>query len=679
MNYRDYFKNNKRAWAKKYRHLIPEGVDPKEFELGVEDELKDHPQLGPGGAAETAAQHLKKRKDWYSAADDAGLEQDECATCGCGDPTDNHSHDEAESGDEYDDNGGLPKVNGVLNIPHLGDPIRMAKIISVGPIGKGPANGELSGYSNVGGSGKGVTKDQGGVPANQSGDKEPITAGGHKPDNSIATKSVGGSVVPGEGQKQGGKNTVGTIADTAKLDESKQKVRRIVKEVLKEITFDKKSGKWVRLDEGGHKAGCKCGFCKNKGTFGKKKKEDKEDKTEEMDENTVDMKMGPSYKTVQPNLVQTSEKDWARTNQYDPEITEMYDEEEECMAEQRYTELANAPRNLNEAEIAEMKDLNEKIEKMALAKRNYGLSQGGVEPNVFEGRCEDFPCCGHAAGECPSRDPKIGKEVYPCAGCGGKLPANSRSSLCPRCITRLHRSMDQDATGQDAENLFGGGEGGYQNENTVNMKMGPSYKKVQPTLTKTSEDDFARTNQYDPEVSEGGEPSGDMQLSEEDIQSLMNDDHIGTSEPETLNTSPTVDTSRKGVEMGHPGQTGGFHNWKCHKCGHEITTKGGNAPLPERWKDGHVCHFVPDEEKDIAEAGGGAVQHSSMRTVGNGGNLPQDPDTRWANDLDEVTKKVSKAVKAIQKGQKTKKTKKNTKLKFQPTKHTTSGVHKRKT
>ena len=49
---------------------------------------------------------------------------------------------------------------------------------------------------------------------------------------------------------------------------------------------------------------------------------------------------------------------------------------------------------------------------------------------------------------------------------------------------------------------FGGGE--YQMEETVDMKMGPSYKAAQPTLAKTSDDDFARKNQYDPEISEAG-------------------------------------------------------------------------------------------------------------------------------------------------------------------------------
>ena len=772
MNYREFFKNKKPS-AKDIQSLMPEGVNQKQFNMGIKTE-KEHTD-DEFTAAKIAGDHLGEDPEYYTKLSAAGLEeegqeQEECATCGCGDPTDDHDddHDHEGFGDDqppYDDfNGGLPKLGGALSIPHLGDPIRMAKIISVGPIGKGPANGNLSGYSSMGGkgaTGKGVAKDQGGLEVTP--DSEPITAGGKKVDGGIATKSVGGSVVPGEGQEQGGKNTVGTIADTAKLDESKQKVRKIVKDVLKEITFDKKSGKWVRLDEGGHKAGCKCGFCKNKGNFGKKKKKDKEDKSEEMDE-TVDMKMGTSYKTVQPRMYKVQDDDFARTNQYEPEISEQYDEEEECMAEQRYTELANAPRNLNEAEIAELKTLREKIDKMQMAKRNYGLSQGGVEPNVFdEGRCEDWPCCGHEAGDCPSRDPKTGAEVWSCAGCRGKLPKNSRSSLCPRCIKRLHRSMDQDPTGQDADNLFGDPGGNYQNENTVNMKMGPAHKVAGKTQARVQADDQARTVQYDPEMTEGGEPSGDMKISEEEIQSLMKNEYslvggasgTGGEQPEQgpekhngfMASLSTLDAqagkelytalrkaltnrelqTREGVEaaqklmrailkkfpelaksqsqgmkevhdaskepvvqQGHKGQDG-FRLWICDKCGQEVSVSSTeHRPDPIRWDDGHICYFheapqpesgegIGSQPAGLGEAGGGAVQHSSMRTVGNGGNLPQDPDTRWADDLDEVTKKVSKAVKAIQKGQKGKKTKKNPKLKFQPAKHTTSGVHKRKT
>lgn len=33
----------------------------------------------------------------------------------------------------------------------------------------------------------------------------------------------------------------------------------------------------TQLTEGGHKAGCQCGFCKNKGKFGKKADDEKPD------------------------------------------------------------------------------------------------------------------------------------------------------------------------------------------------------------------------------------------------------------------------------------------------------------------------------------------------------------------------------------------------------------------
>lgn len=38
------------------------------------------------------------------------------------------------------------------------------------------------------------------------------------------------------------------------------------------------------LREGGHKAGCQCGFCKNKGSFGKKKDDGGEGKEKEKKE-----------------------------------------------------------------------------------------------------------------------------------------------------------------------------------------------------------------------------------------------------------------------------------------------------------------------------------------------------------------------------------------------------------
>lgn len=48
--------------------------------------------------------------------------------------------------------------------------------------------------------------------------------------------------------------------------------------------------------------------------------------------------------------------------------------------------------------------------------------------------CEDFPCCGHEAGQCPTHD-ENGNVVYRCV-CGIALPKNSYSSLCNSCLRR---------------------------------------------------------------------------------------------------------------------------------------------------------------------------------------------------------------------------------------------------
>lgn len=42
-----------------------------------------------------------------------------------------------------------------------------------------------------------------------------------------------------------------------------------------------------QLNEKGHKAGCQCGFCKNKGSFGKKKTEEKPDEKKPTAESIV--------------------------------------------------------------------------------------------------------------------------------------------------------------------------------------------------------------------------------------------------------------------------------------------------------------------------------------------------------------------------------------------------------
>jgi hypothetical protein len=578
MNYRDFFKN-KKTTAKDIQNLIPEGVDPKEFQKGIIAEI-EHTQ-DQLTAAIIAGKNLKADAHYYSKIQEhcgyCGEDDEGCGECEegsveehCGACQDDMGNEE-EMGSEYDDNNGLPKIGGALAVPHHGQPIMMGKIIQVGKMSGTPATGELSGMTNV--NKAGVAKDRGGIPANQPGDKEPITAGGKKNDSSIASKSVGGAVVPGEGQKQGGPNHQGTIANTAKLDENKEKVREIVKEVLKEIKFDKDSGKWMKINEGKHKSGCKCVFCANKGSFGKKSKSD--DKKEDMDENTVDMKMGPSHKVVQPRLYKTSEDDFARTNEYEPEISEMYDDEEECMMNERYVELANAQRNLTESELAELKILREKIDKLS--------------------------------------------------------------------------------------------------EANVNMKMGPSYKVVQPTLAKTSEpDQFSRTNEYDPEVSE------EMELDEKKkkfLQKAIKPSHKGYCTPMS---KPTCTPRRKALAKRlKPG--GDLYKGSRDEGveeGKDVEEVGGQIVQHRSYR---TVRDVPQNPKarwsdEIDEVGGHIVQHRSYSTIN---DAPQNSEARWSHEVDEGSK-PSKVVKSIQKGMKPKTTLKNPKLKFQKAKKTTSGVHKRK-
>ncbi|MBV5345019.1 MAG: hypothetical protein JZU63_05535, partial [Rhodoferax sp.] len=51
-------------------------------------------------------------------------------------------------------------------------------------------------------------------------------------------------------------------------------VKKAMKEAVNQLLDGDSSAIDSFLGEGGHKAGCTCGFCKNKGKFGKKKSED---------------------------------------------------------------------------------------------------------------------------------------------------------------------------------------------------------------------------------------------------------------------------------------------------------------------------------------------------------------------------------------------------------------------
>lgn len=384
---------------------------------------------------------------------------------------------------------GLPKrADGSLDTVHDGRPIHLSKIVQIGAqLGKS-ANGALGGMTNVGvdekSKGSSLSKGGQGVPVEN--DQEHITAGGEGVSSEEASKTVGGEVVNGGGQKQGGPNTVGSIAGTPKagdgesegdtvlsLQEAKSKLRNMVKEALKEISFNKKSGRWERITENHDAAGF-----------------------------PTDGTGRPQYKVGGPQYRCTDDV-LARTRQYEPEITEMCDEEEVTKMNERYTELVTAQRNLSESELSELKDLGFKIEKRAKA----------------------------------------------------------------------------------------------VSEAQVNMKMGPSYKVVQPRQLKTSEPDlFARTNQFDPEVSEYGAP-----VIEPDVEPEVEPWKQPETEPEPEPTTP----QEPEPTVPDPLQP----------------ERPGIAPRPRGYRTN--------------EAGGGAVQHSSFRTAK---DYPFGKN-RHRNDIDESKKR----------------------------------------
>jgi len=53
-------------------------------------------------------------------------------------------------------------------------------------------------------------------------------------------------------------------------------------------------------------------------------------------------------------------------------------------------------------------------------------------------RCEDFPCCGHEAGDCPRID-RQGRERWRCVECGKTLPRAATSSICASCMRAARR------------------------------------------------------------------------------------------------------------------------------------------------------------------------------------------------------------------------------------------------
>lgn len=61
-------------------------------------------------------------------------------------------------------------------------------------------------------------------------------------------------------------------------------------------------------------------------------------------------------------------------------------------------------------------------------------------------RCEDYPCCGHEAGDCPDSSGRM-----KCVECGKRLAKTATSSICPKCQRAIYLRSWEDPCYQDNE------------------------------------------------------------------------------------------------------------------------------------------------------------------------------------------------------------------------------------
>lgn len=577
MNYRDFFKREAAAAGKLKAQPDLKNVDQNELEMGVKVEMEH--TTDEATAKTIAMHHLAEDPKYYTHMKSAGLKED------------------------FADVSGLPKRDGALDIPHLGQPIHMAKIINVGALGAAePASGELSGYTNV---------------VSQPGDKEKITAAG-KSDPVVATKSVGGPVTPGEGQKQDGPNTKGKIADTpsnpsieggevkggdkgldahvdgaiggtpknveiqgtaspdvvAKMGacvgappaedvsvdlmegkKARSILNQLIQECMNELCYDEETGMWKEcINEGKHKPGCKCAFCKNKGSFGKKKdkKEDKKDdkgkknpfaskgkkEKEEMSENRLS-RMGAkgAGARLDINKIVDVEMDGIDMHDY-PEFSDAY------VSRAWYPAVPNPrtgkPEDWRELTDDELDWLNSAPEAREFV-YNHGYESAinrSVDESGWERRNPDQPSR-DPLGLVGGRGPGVVSKGLPvpaqkCKVCGKLFkPQHGEYSRCPDCLGDQHARAEHDLGVQEA-----------------------SYKVVSPTQARCSKCDHARRVQTEPKVTEQSyKTQGPSARVFKDSPQFPED---SVHNPEIAEAVMSYTTFRKGNEVWHYNDRGDY-------------------------------------------------------------------------------------------------------------------------
>ena len=59
-------------------------------------------------------------------------------------------------------------------------------------------------------------------------------------------------------------------------------------------------------------------------------------------------------------------------------------------------------------------------------------------------RCEDYPCCGHEAGDCPDS-----KGRMKCVECGRRMSNRATSSICASCQCSMAKRDPDDFYGME--------------------------------------------------------------------------------------------------------------------------------------------------------------------------------------------------------------------------------------
>lgn len=74
--------------------------------------------------------------------------------------------------------------------------------------------------------------------------------------------------------------------------------------------------------------------------------------------------------------------------------------------------------------------------------------------------CQDWPCCGHEDGCCPSFD-ENGKQLDMVCTCGKRLPVDAPYSICGQCMKMLNDGYDDIDESMDGDHESGLASAGF--------------------------------------------------------------------------------------------------------------------------------------------------------------------------------------------------------------------------